>query len=103
MPTSNRPGFTPFYSDRLLQPEDLLLIIEVADSTVRFDRQVKVPLYASAGIREMGLINLPQTQIEVYRDPSNEGYCIKQTFDRGDTISPSAFPTLKLEVAKILA
>jgi Uma2 family endonuclease len=50
-------------------PPDIILVIEVADSTLEFDRQVKLPLYALAGIREYWIVNLVDNRLEVYREP----------------------------------
>lgn len=63
-----------FYTATHPVPDDVLLIIEVADTTVRYDREVKVPLYASAGIPEVWLIDLARKAVEVYRQPSAQGY-----------------------------
>jgi len=63
-----------FYTAAHPVPDDVLLIIEVADTTVRYDREVKVPLYASTGIPEVWLIDLARKAVEVYRQPSEHGY-----------------------------
>ncbi|MGH8470646.1 MAG: Uma2 family endonuclease [Gammaproteobacteria bacterium] len=63
-----------FYTATHAVPDDVLLIIEVADTTVRYDREVKVPLYASTGIPEVWLIDLPRKAIEVCRQPTAQGY-----------------------------
>ncbi len=52
------------------RPEDILLIIEVADSSLQLDREVKLPLYAEAGILEYWIVNLPERLIEIYRQPN---------------------------------
>lgn len=63
-----------FYESSLPQPEDVLLLIEVSDSTVRYDRDVKIPLYARHGIPEVWLIDLQARRVEVYLQPSKDGY-----------------------------
>ena len=63
-----------FYTTTHPVPDDVLLIIEVADTTVHYDREVKVPLYASTGIPEVWLIDLARKAVEVYRQPSARGY-----------------------------
>ncbi len=55
-----------FYARRAPTVEDVLLIIEVADSTLRYDQKVKLPLYAQAGVREVWIVNLEKEQVEVY-------------------------------------
>ncbi|HEY2295609.1 MAG TPA: Uma2 family endonuclease [Thermoanaerobaculia bacterium] len=86
-----------FYASALAAPEDVLLVVEVSDTTVHYDRQVKMDLYARHGIAEAWLCNLPQATVEVYRDPSPVGYGQILTFRRGDRLSPLAFPDLVIE------
>lgn len=81
-----------FYASALPTPEDILLIIEVADSTITYDRDVKMPLYAANGIPEMWLFDLNQQIIEGYSQPSASGYKRSQRYEQGDTISLLAFP-----------
>lgn len=63
-----------FYTRSHPKPEDVLLLIEVADSSLEKDRTVKLPLYASAGIPEVWIVNLPEQQIERYREPVGQKY-----------------------------
>ncbi|MFM7886041.1 MAG: Uma2 family endonuclease [Pseudanabaena sp.] len=81
-----------FYASALPTPEDILLIIEVADSTIAYDRDVKMPLYADNGIPEMWLFDLNQQIIEGYSQPSASGYKRSQRYEQGDTLSLLAFP-----------
>ncbi|MEX2399947.1 MAG: Uma2 family endonuclease [Rhodothermales bacterium] len=60
---------------------DVLLLVEVADATLRVDRSVKLPLYAEARIPEVWIVNLPESRVECYRDPSASGY--ETAFDVG--------------------
>ncbi|MCL1465762.1 Uma2 family endonuclease [Argonema galeatum] len=91
-----------FYQSGHPQPEDILLIIEVADTTVESDREVKIPLYASSGIMEVWLVNIPAQCIEVYRQPSANGYQNVQIFQRGKSIFVEAFPDVNFTVDEIL-
>ncbi len=91
-----------FYQSGHPQPEDILLIIEVADTTVESDREVKIPLYASSGIVEVWLVNIPAECIEVYRQPSGNGYQNVQVFGRGQSIFVEAFPDVNFTVDEIL-
>jgi Uma2 family endonuclease len=61
----------------------VLLVVEVADSTVVTDRKVKIPLYAKAGIPEVWLVNIPKERIEIYSDPEGESYGQIKRFGRG--------------------
>jgi Uma2 family endonuclease len=91
-----------FYERSLPTPDDVLLVIEVADTTIEYDRQIKVPLYARAGIAEVWIVNLVDEQIEIYAQPVNDAYQSKREARRGETIdSPSAF-NLTLTVDEIL-
>lgn len=81
-----------FYEDSLPIPTDILLIIEVADSTLTYDRETKMPLYASAGIPEMWLFDLNRKIIEGYSQPSALGYKRMQRYEQNDEFSTLAFP-----------
>ncbi|HEC11986.1 MAG TPA: Uma2 family endonuclease [Acidiferrobacteraceae bacterium] len=63
-----------YYASGHPQPADVLLIIEVADSSLHFDRDVKIPLYACQGIAEVWLFDLEAKRLTVYRNPSEDGY-----------------------------
>lgn len=63
-----------FYAASHPKPEDVLLLVEVSDTTLRYDREVKVPLYASAGIPEVWLIDIGSKQLEVFRKPAQHGF-----------------------------
>src|SRR5918912_896850 len=67
-----------FYAHQHPTPDDVLLIIEVADTTVLYDRNVKVPLYARAGIPEVWLVDLQQDLIEVYARPTSGAYQVQR-------------------------
>lgn len=82
-------------------PDDVLLLIEVADTTLFYDRNTKLKLYASAGIVESWIVNLPSRCVEVYRELTADGYSRKLELGSGDTISPLALPTVKVAVADI--
>ncbi len=90
------------YTGSLPTTQDAYLVIEVADSTVAYDRGIKVPLYGKAGILETWLVDLPQRRIEVYRSPSKDGYQSMHYASPGETLSPTAFPDVALQVAELL-
>ncbi|HKP51415.1 MAG TPA: Uma2 family endonuclease [Chloroflexia bacterium] len=83
-------------------PDDILLLIEVADATVRFDRIEKVPRYARAGIVEVWLVNLPKSIVEVYSDPLGGRFRDIQRVGREDAITLKALPDLTVSVADFL-
>ena len=82
---------------------DVLLVIEVSDSTLVHDRDTKGPLYAQAGIAEYWIVNLVTMQLMVYRRPVDGEYRDVRVLGKGDTIQPLAFQDVTIEVAEILA
>jgi len=91
------------YAEGHPAPKDVLLLIEVADSSAGFDRGTKVPLYALCGIPEVWLVDLTRHVLEVYREPAHDGYRSVQRLHRGDRIAPLAFPDFAIAVESILA
>ena len=91
-----------FYAGHHPLPSDVLLIIEVSDTTVQYDRTVKTPLYAQAGILEMWLIDLPADTIDVCANPADGQYQTVQHLKRGDTLTSPTIPDLVLKVDDIL-
>jgi Uma2 family endonuclease len=87
-----------YYRDALPTAEDVLLLIEVADATLEYDRTTKVPLYARSGIAEVWLVNLRGVAIEVFRAP---GYARVTRIERGQRIAPLAFPDLVLQLDEV--
>jgi Uma2 family endonuclease len=84
------------YGGMLPRAEDVLLIIEVADTTLGHDRGAKLPLYATAGIPEVWIADVRRKRLTIYRDPSPDGYRQVINVTRRATISPLAFPDLVL-------
>jgi len=91
-----------FYESGHPQPQDIFLLIEVADSSLEYDRDVKTPLYASSGITEVWLVDIYEQAIIVYRYPSKNGYSDIQKLSRGEKMSIQAFPEINLVVDDIL-
>jgi Uma2 family endonuclease len=83
-------------------PADTLLIVEVSDTTVGFDRGIKAPLYAVSGIREYWLVDIAAETIEVYREPGAAGYRDVTTHRRGEVLHPLAFADFDVPVDAIL-
>ncbi len=83
-------------------PADVLLLVEIADTTLARDRDVKLPLYAAAGIPETWLMNLPEDRIEVYRDPAPEGYRSITLVPRDGAVTPLAFLDVAIPCAELL-
>ena len=83
-------------------PEDVLLLIEVSDSTLYKDRNEKLPMYAQAGISESWIVNIPGGVVEVYTDPIGGIYLTRRVFEAGETVSPLAFPDVSIPVDRIV-
>lgn len=84
------------------RPEDVLLLIEVADISYRYDRCVKLPLYARAGVPEVWIIDLTHEVVEVHRQPTSRGYASVHQVERSGTLTPVAFHDVALAAADIL-
>lgn len=91
-----------FYTSAHPEPEDVLLLVEVMDTTAGYDRGVKAPLYARAGILEVWLVDLATDTVEVFRHPAGDRYSDARSLRRGDQVTISAFPGVTLTVADIL-
>ncbi len=83
-----------FYAEALPTPEDVLLIIEVSDSTIAYDRNVKSLLYAANGIPETWLFDVNKKVVEGYSQPSSSGYKRMQRYEQNDTLAMIAFPDI---------
>lgn len=84
------------------RPQDVLLLIEVSDSSLEYDREVKLTYYASLGIPESWIANLRQDRVEVHTEPTPQGYHSTRIYTLGDNISPTAFPDLEISVSDII-
>ena len=78
------------------------MLVEVADTTVRKDREVKIPLYAEDNIPEVWLVNVNEQCLEVYREPSVNGYQNVALLESGDSVTIQAFPDVVFAVDEIL-
>jgi Uma2 family endonuclease len=75
-----------FYTSDRPRSDDIILLIEVADSSLWTDRSAKVPIYAEAGIDVLGIVNLLENSVEVYTNPQNGHYSDTQTLRRGQNV-----------------
>jgi len=83
-------------------PADVLLLIEVMDSSTAYDRGRKMPAYARTGVTEVWLVDLDAPRVEIYRRPGPHGYLDLETAGSRDSIAPRALPDLTLAVRDIL-
>lgn len=91
-----------FYAQALPTAADVLLIIEVADTSVDYDRDIKLPAYARSGIPEVWIANLTAETVEAHTELLNGSYRTVRSYQRGDSITPLHFPDLSIEVVSIL-
>lgn len=83
-------------------PADVLLLVEVSDTTLRYDRDRKLLIYARAGIPEFWIVDLGHNRVLVYRQPGEDGYWQEFVVRSNGTLTPMAFPDITLSVAEIL-
>jgi len=92
-----------FYKSReMVTASDTLLVLEVSESSLRFDLNTKVPRYALAGVPEVWIENLNSDELLVYRDLSGNTYTTTLTFRRGDLVSVAALPEILFKVDDLL-
>ena len=90
------------YMNSLPTPDDIVVVIEVSNTTLAYDRGTKVNLYAEASIPETWIMNLVEDCIESFTQPGPDGYAQHAIYRRGDTISPSTLPDVQFAVADLL-
>jgi Uma2 family endonuclease len=81
---------------------DTLLLVEVSDTSLSYDRDRKLRKYARTGVQEYWIVNLKQDVIEVYRTPQGEEYLDQTVAKAGDTVAPLAFPDTAMAVSEII-
>ncbi len=99
------PDFTVMRSRHLPgkpDGEQVALVIEVANTSLRYDRNIKAPLYAAAGVPEYWIVNLVDDAIEIHTDPRDGEYQTQVTAGPGETIAPQAYPDAAFAVDAIL-
>jgi len=102
-----KPHEDAYYLETHPRPDDVLLLIEVADTTLESDKEIKLPRYAASKIEEVWIVNLVDNIIEVYREPviladGRAGYLARTDFVKGDMLTPKAFPSLEISVDDVL-
>jgi Uma2 family endonuclease len=93
-----------FYAHGHPQPEDVLLLVEVADTSLAHDRDRKLPLYARFAIPEVWLVNIPGRAVIVHRDPQPEqgSYATRFTLKPPGLIRPVTLPDIELDLSPLL-
>jgi Uma2 family endonuclease len=77
-------------------------VVEVAHSTLGYDRGVKLPLYAAAGVAEVWIVNLDEDLVEVHSDPAGSRYRAGAKARRGDVVRPTLVPAVELSAVDVL-
>ena len=91
-----------FYAQGHPTAADVMLVIEIADTSVDYDRLIKLPAYARSGIPELWIANLPHDVVEAYAEPVDGAYQRTRLYKRGESISPQLLPNIVIEVESIL-
>ena len=91
-----------FYADNHPTPSEVYLIIEIADTTLRQDCEFKANLYAQAGIKDYWVVDINNRQLYVFRLLTQDGYQSKQILSDSETVSPLAFPDVRLSISDFL-
>ncbi len=82
---------------------DVLLVIEVAATTLNFDRGEKARLYATVGVQDYWIVNIPKRVIEIHREPLDGVYQSVEAFGRDESVAPLGFPRLRLKIDDLFA
>jgi Uma2 family endonuclease len=85
------------------RPHELYLLVEVADTSLSFDQHEKLPRYARAGISEVWIVNVPDRQVEVYREPAGLTYNSVSVLKSGQSASPASFRDILIPVAELFS
>jgi Uma2 family endonuclease len=91
-----------FYESTHPGPSDVFMILEISDTSLHYDRDVKLEVYAGARIREVWIEDLVSQSLMIFRDPSTKMYKTSLTFCRGDVVSLLAFPEIAVQVSELL-
>jgi Uma2 family endonuclease len=95
-------GTTELYLDEHPRPAAVLLLVEVSDTSLQYDRGTKLPMYAAAGIPEVWIIDLAARQIDIYRDPAGRSYSTHSACQGKDLLAPRLLPSISLTADQIV-
>ena len=90
------------YTENHPKPEDIFLVLEIADNSLVYDRDEKGPLFAQNGVVQFCLLNLQSRELEDYREPSSNGYRSKRTYTEEQSFTLVAFPKISIKVKDLL-
>jgi hypothetical protein len=92
-----------FYAGQIPTPPDVLLLVEVSESSLAFDQSTKRALYARHGVAEYWVVDIPGKRVHVYREPTGDGYTEAVECESSDVVSPRALPAAQVAVATLFA
>lgn len=90
-----------FYTRTLPTVEDVLLVVEVSDTSLAFDVKTKAPLYARSGLPELWVVDINDRAVRIYRDPAADGYRSASVAQVGERVACAALPEVAVEVAEL--
>jgi Uma2 family endonuclease len=91
-----------FYASRHAGPEDILLIVEMADSSLEYDETIKMQLYAHTGVPEYWIADVRNDRLVVYSDVREDTYASRREFQRGQILAPHLLPDCRITVDVLL-
>ncbi len=91
-----------YYASKPYTLDDALFVVEISDTTLRYDTRVKLPIYAAAGVQEVWIENLKENLLLVCRYPISKVYKTQLSLRQGDLVSPFAFPDVRFKVEDLL-
>jgi Uma2 family endonuclease len=91
-----------YYASKRPSPEDTLLLLEVSDTTLGFDLNVKTPIYAATGVWEVWIVDLRRNVVRIFRDPEAGQYRAALTFSADDEVSVLAFPDVVFKASDLI-
>jgi len=92
-----------FYAGQIPTAPDVLLIVEISDSSLAFDQSTKRALYAEHAIAEYWVVDMPGKCVHVYREPTVDGYALALEFTLTDSVSPRALPAVRAIVGTLFS
>jgi Uma2 family endonuclease len=90
------------YQSRHPNAADVLLLVEVSETSLAYDRRTKLPLYARFGVPEVWIVDLKGAAVEVYREPAGDGYALTERLTSG-SLAPALLPAVAIDLGALLA
>jgi Uma2 family endonuclease len=90
-----------FYRDRFATEADILLVIEVSDTTLRYDRDIKIPLYARYGVPQAWIVDIAHDRLTVFAEPDGHEYRQQSVIERAGLTSVAALPDVSVDLSTV--